>query len=159
MTPDGAFDNLPSDNLPSDTIATSRDALNGLAVGDAFGAQHFVPDNLPALRARRLPPGEWPWTDDTEMACSVQRAIMRHAGLDQDELARSFALRHDFDRGYGPAMNRMLRLSRQGGDWLPTCSTGRDRGATAPRCGWPRSAPAFRPTPPGPPSRPRCPRP
>ena len=112
MTPDPT-----SDSLPSDAIATARDALNGLAVGDAFGAQHFVPDNLPALREHRLPPGEWPWTDDTEMACSVHRTIMRRAELDQDELARSFALHHDFDRGYGPAMNRMLRLVRQGGDW------------------------------------------
>ncbi|PJM96682.1 hypothetical protein CG719_05720 [Streptomyces sp. CB01373] len=33
------------------------------------------------------------------------------------ELARSFAERHDFDRGYGPAMNRLLRLVRQGGNW------------------------------------------
>ncbi|WP_346742786.1 ADP-ribosylglycohydrolase family protein [Spongiactinospora sp. TRM90649] len=32
-------------------------------------------------------------------------------------LAASFAARHDFDRGYGPATNRMLRLIREGGDW------------------------------------------
>jgi ADP-ribosylglycohydrolase len=36
---------------------------------------------------------------------------------DQDALARSFAEHHDFDRGYGPAVNRMLRLVREGGDW------------------------------------------
>ncbi len=104
--------------LPADSVATSRDALNGLAVGDAFGAQFFVPENLPALREHRLPPGEWPWTDDTEMACSVHRAVLEHRTVDQDGLARSFAEHHDFDRGYGAAMNRTLRLIRQeGGDW------------------------------------------
>ena len=109
---------LPSAGLPADSVSTSRDALNGLAVGDAFGAQFFVPENLPALREHRLPPGAWPWTDDTEMACSIQRAVMEHRTVDQDDLARSFAGHHDFDRGYGPAMNRMLRLIRQeGGDW------------------------------------------
>jgi ADP-ribosylglycohydrolase len=104
-------------SLPTDPVATARDALNGLAVGDAFGAQFFVPDNLPALREQRLPDAPWPWTDDTEMACSVHQLVIHYGTVDQEELARSFAERHDFDRGYGPAMNRMLRLVRQGGDW------------------------------------------
>ncbi|WP_035847768.1 ADP-ribosylglycohydrolase family protein [Kitasatospora azatica] len=97
----------------------ARDALRGLAIGDAFGAQFFVPDNLPHLRDRRLVPPVWPWTDDTEMACSIFAALREHGGVDQDELAESFAQHHDFDRGYGPAMNRMLRLVRQreGGGW------------------------------------------
>ncbi|GDY77998.1 hypothetical protein SAV31267_074830 [Streptomyces avermitilis] len=101
---------------PFDVLAATRDCLNGLAVGDAFGAQFFVPDNLPALRERRLPPAPWPWTDDTEMACSIAR-VPRTAGFDQDALARSFAEHHDFDRGYGPSMNRLLRLVRQGEPW------------------------------------------
>ncbi|MFF9409728.1 ADP-ribosylglycohydrolase family protein [Streptomyces anandii] len=105
------------DSPPLDPIATARDALNGLAVGDAFGAQFFVPDNLAALRDRQLPEAPWPWTDDTEMACSVHQLVVRQGEVDQDALARSFAERHDFDRGYGPAMNRLLRLVRQGGDW------------------------------------------
>ncbi|MEY9947560.1 ADP-ribosylglycohydrolase family protein [Kitasatospora sp. GAS1066B] len=105
------------DSLPCDHIAIARDALNGLATGDAFGAQFFVPDNLPALRGRQLPPPRWPWTDDTEMACTVYRNVMRSGEIDQDALVRSFAQRHDFDRGYGPAMNRLLRLVRQGEPW------------------------------------------
>ncbi|MGW2803190.1 ADP-ribosylglycohydrolase family protein [Streptomyces sp. NPDC001269] len=102
---------------PIDPITTARDALNGLAVGDAFGAQFFVPDNLPALRDQQLPKAPWPWTDDTEMACSIHQLLVQRGEVDQDELARSFAERHDFDRGYGPAMNRLLRLVRQGGNW------------------------------------------
>jgi ADP-ribosylglycohydrolase len=106
-----------TEDLPFDHRSAARDSLFGLAVGDAFGAQFFVPSNLSALRERRLPPAPWPWTDDTEMACSVIDALRLRGTVDQWELAQSFARRHDFDRGYGPAMNRLLRLVREGGDW------------------------------------------
>ncbi|NYI07220.1 ADP-ribosylglycohydrolase family protein [Allostreptomyces psammosilenae] len=102
---------------PFDRRAAARDSLIGLATGDAFGAQFFVPENLPALRERRLPPAPWPWTDDTEMACSVVERLHEAEEIDQDALAHSFAHHHDFDRGYGPATNRMLRLVREGGSW------------------------------------------
>ncbi|MBD2829632.1 ADP-ribosylglycohydrolase family protein [Streptomyces globisporus] len=92
-------------------------SLRGLSVGDALGSQFFVPANYPLLKQRALPPGPWPWTDDTEMACSVLAVLAAHHRVDQDALARSFAEHHDFDRGYGPAVNRMLRLVREGGDW------------------------------------------
>jgi ADP-ribosylglycohydrolase len=92
-------------------------SLRGLAVGDALGSQFFVPVNYPLLKRRELPSGPWQWTDDTEMACSVVSVLTRHRRIDQDELARSFAEHHDFDRGYGPAVNRLLRLVREGGDW------------------------------------------
>ena len=51
------------------------------------------------------------------MACSVVAVLAAHHRIDQDALARSFAEHHDFDRGYGPAVNRLLRLVREGGDW------------------------------------------
>ncbi|MCX5400214.1 ADP-ribosylglycohydrolase family protein [Streptomyces sp. NBC_00102] len=92
-------------------------SLRGLSVGDALGSQFFVPVNYPLLRNRALPPGPWQWTDDTEMACSVVAVLAEHGRIDQDALAHSFADHHDFDRGYGPAVNRMLRLVREGGDW------------------------------------------
>ncbi|MFE2944505.1 ADP-ribosylglycohydrolase family protein [Streptomyces sp. NPDC059255] len=92
-------------------------SLRGLAVGDALGSQFFVPANYPLLKRRELPPGDWQWTDDTEMATSVLAVLAAHHRVDQDALARSFAEHHDFDRGYGPAVNRMLRLIREGGDW------------------------------------------
>jgi ADP-ribosylglycohydrolase len=93
-------------------------SLRGLAVGDAAGSCFFMPETLPALEGRRLPPTPWWWTDDTEMACSVFAILDRHGRIDQDALAASFAEHHDFDRGYGPGVNRMLRLIRQeGGDW------------------------------------------
>ncbi|MGW0563986.1 ADP-ribosylglycohydrolase family protein [Streptomyces sp. NPDC003016] len=92
-------------------------SLRGLSLGDALGSQFFVPVNYPLLKRRELPPGPWQWTDDTEMACSVLAVLAAHGRIDQDALARSFAGHHDFDRGYGPAVNRMLRLIRGGGDW------------------------------------------
>ncbi|NAS22889.1 ADP-ribosylglycohydrolase family protein [Herbidospora sp. NEAU-GS84] len=95
----------------------ARASLLGLALGDAFGSQFFVPANRPHLSARTLPPAPWQWTDDTEMACSVHDVLTRRGAVDQDDLAHAFATRHDFDRGYGPATNRLLRLVREGGDW------------------------------------------
>jgi ADP-ribosylglycohydrolase len=92
-------------------------SLKGLAVGDALGSQFFVPDNHRLLHRRETPPGPWRWTDDTEMAASVVAVLSTQGRIDQDALAHSFALHHDFDRGYGPAVNRMLRRVREGGDW------------------------------------------
>jgi ADP-ribosylglycohydrolase len=108
-------DGSPFDRKSFDHRAAACDALHGLAVGDAFGAQHFVPETLAELRAGRLPAAPWPWTDDTEMACSVFAALRLRGTVNQGELGRSFAEHHDFDRGYGASMNRLLRLTREGG--------------------------------------------
>lgn len=108
----------PSDHRFERALAS----LRGLAVGDALGSQFFVPANYPLLKRRELPPGPWQWTDDTEMACSVLAVLVGHDRIDQDVLARSFADHHDFDRGYGPAVNRLLRLVREGGDWRELAS-------------------------------------
>lgn len=98
-------------------------SLRGLSIGDALGSQFFVPDHYPLLRRRELPPGNWQWTDDTEMAGSVVAVLDLHGSIDQDALARSFADHHDFDRGYGPAVNRMLRQVRQeDADWRETAA-------------------------------------
>ncbi|MFD6416531.1 ADP-ribosylglycohydrolase family protein [Streptomyces sp. NPDC060194] len=102
---------------PTERYLRALASLRGLSVGDALGSQFFVPANYPLLGRRELPPGDWQWTDDTEMAASVAAVLAVHGRLDQDALARSFAEHHDFDRGYGPAVNRMLRLVREGGDW------------------------------------------
>lgn len=101
---------------PDPRLAAALDALQGLSVGDALGAQFFVPANRPHLDRRQAPPGRWPWTDDTEMACSVHAVLTERGRIDTFDLTHAFARRHDFDRGYGPAANRMLRLIREGGD-------------------------------------------
>ncbi|MEV5509338.1 ADP-ribosylglycohydrolase family protein [Streptomyces orinoci] len=103
--------------MTADRFHRALASLRGLAVGDALGSQFFVPANYPLLKRRQTPQAPWRWTDDTEMACSVLAVLAGHGRVDQDALARSFAEHHDFDRGYGPAVNRMLRLIREGGDW------------------------------------------
>jgi ADP-ribosylglycohydrolase len=107
-----------SPSSPEARLTRALASLRGLSVGDALGSQFFVPAHYAALQNGELPPGEWQWTDDTEMACSVVAVLARHGRIDQDALALSFAEHHDVDRGYGPAVGRMLRLIRQeGGDW------------------------------------------
>ncbi|MGA5122360.1 ADP-ribosylglycohydrolase family protein [Streptomyces pseudogriseolus] len=108
---------MTTDHSPEARLERALASLRGLSVGDALGSQFFVPVNYPLLRRRELPEGPWQWTDDTEMACSVVTVLAGHHRIDQDALAHSFAHRHDFDRGYGPAVNRLLRLVREGGDW------------------------------------------
>ncbi|WP_424890705.1 ADP-ribosylglycohydrolase family protein [Streptomyces sp. XH2] len=108
--------------MTADRFHRALASLRGLALGDALGSQFFVPGNYPSLKRRELPPSPWQWTDDTEMACSVLAVLAGHGRIDQDALARSFAEHHDFDRGYGPAVGRMLRLVREGGDWRELAS-------------------------------------
>ncbi|SDP67731.1 ADP-ribosylglycohydrolase [Streptomyces sp. cf386] len=108
---------MTADSSTEGRLERALASLRGLAVGDALGSQFFVPVNYPLLKRRELPSGPWQWTDDTEMACSVVAVLATHHRIDQDALARSFAEHHDFDRGYGPAVNRLLRLIREGGDW------------------------------------------
>ncbi|MFF4396110.1 ADP-ribosylglycohydrolase family protein [Streptomyces sp. NPDC001480] len=108
---------MTADSSPLDRLARALASLRGLAVGDALGSQFFVPAHYPLLKRRELPAGPWQWTDDTEMACSVVAVLAAHHRIDQDALAHSFAHHHDFDRGYGPAVNRLLRLVREGEDW------------------------------------------
>ncbi|MDH6628764.1 ADP-ribosylglycohydrolase [Streptomyces sp. LBL] len=113
---------MTADSAPEGRLDRALASLRGLAVGDALGSQFFVPVNYLLLKGRALPPGPWQWTDDTEMAGSVVAVLAAHHRIDQDALARSFAAHHDFDRGYGPAVNRLLRLVREGGDWRELAS-------------------------------------
>ncbi|MEZ3181880.1 ADP-ribosylglycohydrolase family protein [Streptomyces pimonensis] len=108
---------MTADSSSAGRLDRALASLRGVSVGDALGSQFFVPANYPLLKRRELPPGPWQWTDDTEMACSVVSVLAAHHRIDQDALALSFATHHDFDRGYGPAVDRLLRLVRQGGDW------------------------------------------
>lgn len=100
-------------------LARARCALEGLSVGDAFGARFFVSEEaaLARIEARQLPSPPWPYTDDTQMALSIF-SILRHYGtIDQERLAESFAGRYDPSRGYGPSMHRQLRSIRAGQPW------------------------------------------
>ncbi|MFF3073634.1 ADP-ribosylglycohydrolase family protein [Kitasatospora sp. NPDC057904] len=94
----------------------ARDALEGLALGDAFGERWFplfrtAPEAYRDIRARRTPEeSPWHWTDDTAMALSVHRVLTVHGTVDQDALAAAFGATYlaDAYRGYGAGMHRLL---------------------------------------------------
>ncbi|MBY8875381.1 ADP-ribosylglycohydrolase family protein [Micromonospora sp. PLK6-60] len=102
--------------FPDTRAALARDALAGLSVGDALGATFFVPGQ-PAAPWGEPPAGPWPWSDDTEMACSVLRVLAETGAVDRDALADSFARRYDPARRYGAGAVRILELIRAGTPW------------------------------------------
>lgn len=96
-------------------------ALDGVSLGDSFGERFFGPADRTAdmLAHRRLPPGPWPYTDDTEMALGIVDVLRRHDTIDTDALADRFARRYANDpmRGYGGTAHEILRSLITGGDW------------------------------------------
>ncbi|BCB82689.1 ADP-ribosylglycohydrolase family protein [Phytohabitans suffuscus] len=94
------------------------ESLDGLSVGDALGAQFFVPgSDHSALREGRLPDAPWQWTDDTEMACSIVDELRGRGGIDQDRLAARFAENFEPYRGYGGGAVVLLGQIRRGAAW------------------------------------------
>lgn len=102
-----------------DPIERAKCSLEGLSVGDAFGQTFFInPDVVEGLiEQRALASRTWNWTDDTLMAMSIFSVLRQHGTIDQAALAQSFAERYDRDRGYGPAMHRLLWEIKCGEDW------------------------------------------
>ncbi|MBN1312727.1 MAG: ADP-ribosylglycohydrolase family protein [Anaerolineae bacterium] len=92
-------------------LERAHQSIDGLSVGDAFGVFHG------GSRLRTLMSGPWGYTDDTNMALSIYSILRQYEEIEQDALAGSFADYYDRERGYGPAMHRLLRAIREGGDW------------------------------------------
>lgn len=110
--------------LPSDhdlRMARARLALDGLSVGDALGEQFFNPAHRHRLDSPEplVPPGQWLYSDDTEMALGILEVLDRHRRVDQDDLARTFGRRWKIEprRGYGPGAYRLLSALAVGADW------------------------------------------
>jgi ADP-ribosylglycohydrolase len=100
------------------TATQALDSLTGLSVGDALGAQYFVPGTT----TDALPDPPWQWTDDTEMAWSVYTELRDHGRVDQDRLAKLFAERCEPYRGYGPGAVVILHRIRDGVPWREAAS-------------------------------------
>jgi len=94
-------------------------SLKGLSVGDALGEIFFGPqgDVLARIRAKKLPLRRRRYTDDTQMAISVVDTLLTHGRVEQDYLARRFAERMEYDRGYGLGSLGILESIRLGSDW------------------------------------------
>ncbi|XUL91073.1 ADP-ribosylglycohydrolase family protein [Streptomyces galilaeus] len=102
-------------------MTPARRSLEGLSLGDAFGERWFPLFREPRqaydeIRARRTPEEpEWHWTDDTAMALGILRVLDEHGEIQQEPLARAFALSYDADpaRGYGHGMHQLLPVLLQ----------------------------------------------
>ncbi len=110
---------LPHDH--ADRMARVKLALDGLSVGDALGAQFFVPKNRDRLEyyPEPMPDGLWGYTDDTEMALGIAEVLDRHGRIVQDDLAATFARRFTAEmyRGYGAGAIKLLASVADGADW------------------------------------------
>jgi ADP-ribosylglycohydrolase len=111
--------------LQAAALDRARLSLEGLSVGDAFGeqvARTGLEDRMkPTGAPPQLTPERWTWTDDTAMALSIVEILERHAGIDEESLARAFAARYDRDsgRGYGRGAHRVLDAIHHGMPYGP----------------------------------------
>lgn len=109
-----------NDELHAKRLRRAALCLQGLSCGDAFGERFFLPDAVATslIDQRALPAPPWFFTDDTVMALSILETLAEHRQINQDSLARSFAIRYDPGRGYGPAMHDLLpAIRRQNEIW------------------------------------------
>lgn len=110
---------LPANHVAR--IARAAVALDGLSVGDALGETCFRDHNWARIQEdpHAVCEGPWPWTDDTAMALGICEVLEEHGTIDQDELARRFAVRYRAQpwRGYGPGAHRLLDMVGNGHDW------------------------------------------
>ncbi|NUP49750.1 MAG: ADP-ribosylglycohydrolase family protein [Catenulispora sp.] len=111
-------------------------SLRGLALGDGFGERWFFRGNREAIEMikHRTAPGDqpWHWTDDTAMALSVLRVLLRHGEVEQQDLAAAFAESFAADpmRGYGRGMRQLLPLlGEDPGNWATYARTLFDGGS------------------------------
>lgn len=133
---------------PKDPNALASASLTGLSVGDAFGEQFFDTANWGSvpfpgrqweepdyssgdlterfLAADLTPKGPWPWTDDTQMACTVVELLRFGGGIDPDRLAGAWAERVELKRDYGPSVLAILDAVRQGRPWRPVAAAAFD---------------------------------
>jgi ADP-ribosylglycohydrolase len=121
--------------LPTDHEARmerARLALDGLSIGDAFGASIYIPGRPESLRRPRpLPPPPWLYTDDTEMALGIVEVLQLHGHVDQDALVDVFAHRYwaNVSRGYGPNIHAIFQAIRRGVPWRTAATTPVGRGS------------------------------
>jgi len=100
-------------------FAVALHSLEGLSTGDALGDQYFIEEDnaVQQIAMRTLPKGFWKYTDDTLMSASIVDVLRRHGEIDQDALAKSFAIHLDMSRGYGAGALRQLIEIQNGEHW------------------------------------------
>lgn len=94
------------------SLERAQRSLQGLSVGDALGGLAILP-------TRTVPPGPWPYTDDTVMACAVVESLRATGRIESADLFARFAKRYQAEpaRGYGPGMHLLFQLVKEGLEW------------------------------------------
>ncbi|MGH8878613.1 MAG: ADP-ribosylglycohydrolase family protein [Stackebrandtia sp.] len=131
-----AFEQLSGDTADRDRRATA--SLEGLSAGDAYGNQffdldnwggfpcpgrlrqhpHYLPGHVDAfVKGAIVPEGQWPWTDDSEMAFGLVSELRRDESLDPDALAAVWARHRQLPRDYGKSALRILDGVKRGDNW------------------------------------------
>ncbi|MEJ2612479.1 MAG: ADP-ribosylglycohydrolase family protein [Candidatus Thiodiazotropha sp.] len=109
--------------MKAETIPAEKDRFQGtlvaLALGDALGAPYeggLIERGLWFLIGKTKE-GKRRWTDDTQMSLDLAESLLHCHGLDQEDLARTFAASYRWCRGYGPGAAKILKRIRRGQDW------------------------------------------
>lgn len=91
----------------------------GLALGDALGApfEGGLPERLLWRLIGRTGTGKRRYTDDTRMSLDAAESICRSGGVNQDDIALTFAAGYRWSRGYGAGTARMLKKIKKGSGW------------------------------------------
>lgn len=107
------------DKQSKDTRDKFKGAFLGLAIGDAFGApfEGGLPERFIWKLIGKTQQGEARWTDDTQMAVDLAESLLATRKIDQEDLARRFAMSYRWSRGYGPGAAKLLKRIRRGESW------------------------------------------
>lgn len=91
----------------------------GLALGDSFGAPYEggVAERVLWTIIGHTRHGLRRWTDDTQLALDTAESLIKNRGVNQDDLALTYAKHYAWSRGYGLGTTSVLRLVRKGIHW------------------------------------------
>ena len=107
--------------MEKERIKRAYIALEGLAIGDAFGEMFSYSHETVRRRMEnnKIPPAPWWHTDDTEMALAIVENLSFFGKINQNSLAQRFANRFmdEPDRGYGKMTRIILKKIINGDDW------------------------------------------
>jgi ADP-ribosylglycohydrolase len=105
----------------STRLFNAKLSLNGLSIGDAIGESFFGKEEDVNIRIEKKIVGntELFFTDDTVMGIAVYKTLEKFGEINQDYLAKLFAINYhkDVNRGYGGTAHGILRSISGGKDW------------------------------------------
>jgi ADP-ribosylglycohydrolase len=104
---------------PDACLARARLALDGVSVGDAFGASFYSRPPSHVKKRTLSPDARWLWTDDAAMGISIVEELAARGDIDETSLAMRFATRYVAEpwRGYGPTAKKILTAIHEGTPW------------------------------------------